>query len=335
LRFILSLAAGLLLLAIGLAGAELVASWALPTTGVVPPDLFIADATRGLALRPGFHGTLTRAGHTFDVRIDDAGHRDDRSHEGATPHLLVVGSSAGFGVGLSRESSLVGQLAHDLAGRFDVINASVYTYGPVQALDTLQRECSSTQPALVFYLYEYKNTRDDFLLPRHFSAEAEIDAPNKPTVTLLSLRSLLSDNHLHPRQITERLIGLDRLSLDYRNRYVTTTGPGFSSANADRVGAIIGEMVAAARACGADFRVAILPGPNEAYYSIAEPATERVLAVLRAAGYGERVIDTRAGIPRGSDFFLTGIDYPSAAGSAYLGARIAAGIPAVTSKQSP
>jgi len=335
LRFGLSLAACLLLLGIGLAGAELVASWELPTTGVVPPDLFIADATRGLSLRPGFRGTITRAGHSFDVSIDAAGHRDDRSHEDAAPHLLVVGSSAGFGVGLSRESSLVGQLAHDLAGRFEVINASVYTYGPVQALDTLRRECPSTRPALVLYLHEYKDTRADFLLPRHVSATTEIDVPNKPTVTLLSLRSLLSEHHMHPRQIAERLIGLDRLSLDYRNRYVTTTGPGFSPANADRVGAIIGEMAIAARECGADFRVAILPGPNEAYYGIAEPATERVLAALRAAGYGELVIDTRAGIPRESDLFLTGIDYPSAAGAADLGAWIAAGISAVTSKQRP
>jgi len=140
---------------------------------------------------------------------------------------------------------------------------------------------------------------------------------------------------MHPRQIAERLIGLSRLSLEYRNRYVTTTGPGFSPANADRVGAIIGEMVTAARECGADFRVAILPGPNEAYYGIAEPATERVLAVLRAAGYGDLAIDTRAGIARGSDLFLTGIDYPSAVGAAYLGARIAAGISAVKLTQRP
>jgi hypothetical protein len=321
--------AALLSLGIGLALAEILASLVLPTTGTVPPDLFIADATRGLALRPGFIGTIERAGHRFTVSINADGYRDDPMSGGTLPRILVVGSSAGFGVGLSRDASLAGQLAHALAPRFAVIGAAVYTYGPVQVLETIRRDCAKTQPAMVVYLHEYKNTRTDFLALRHVSAEAEVDAPaSRPTFSLLSLRSLLSNNHLHPRQIAERLIGLDRLPIGYRNRYVTTTGPEFPPENARRTAAIIAEMTNVARRCGADFRMAILPGPNEAYYGIAEPATEALLGALRAAGNGDAVIDARAGVTLGSDLFLSAIDYPNAAGAAYLGSRIAAQISA-------
>jgi hypothetical protein len=318
-----------------LALAEVGASLVLPSSGDVPPDLFVADATRGLALRPGFHGTVTRAGHSFDVSIDAAGYRDDPLPAGPTPRLLVVGSSAGFGVGLSRDASLVGQIARDLATRYAVMNASVYTYGPLQSLATLRRECPGVHPALVLYLHEYKNTRSDFLALRNAASDAgtEAEAPTtRPTASLVALRSLLSNNDLHPRQIVERLIGLDRLPIDYRNRYVTTVGPAFSPENARRAAAMIGDMATAAQRCGADFRMAVLPGPNEAYYGIAEPATEALLAALRTAGQGDLVIDTRAGIKRGSVFFLSGIDYPNTAGAAYLGARIAAQLPALGTK---
>jgi hypothetical protein len=316
-----------------LALAEIGASLVLPSSGDVPPDLFVADATRGLALRPGFHGTVTRAGHRFDVSIDAAGYRDDPLPDGPTPRLLVVGSSAGFGVGLPRDASLVGQIARDLAPRYAVMNASVYTYGPLQSLETLRRECRGVRPELVLYLHEYKNTRSDFLALRNASADAGAEAPTtRPTVSLVALRSLLSNNDLHPRQIVERLIGLDRLPIDYRNRYITTVGPEFSPENARRAASMIGDMATEAQRCGADFRMAVLPGPNEAYYGIAEPATEALLAALRTAGQGDLVIDTRAGIKRGSVFFLSGIDYPNAAGAAYLGARIAAQLPAPRTK---
>ncbi|MDB5405529.1 MAG: hydrolase-like protein acetyltransferase AlgX [Rhodospirillales bacterium] len=320
-------AGALVVLVIVLVVAEIVAARVLPSTGVVPPDLFIADATRGLALRPGFNGTITRAGHSFDVHIDAAGYRNDAPPPERSQRILVIGSSAGFGVGLSREASLVGQLARDLAPDFSVINAAVYTYGPVQSLETLRLECPKTRPALVLYLHEYKDTRTDFLRLRYISGDVEVDVPNRPTVSLLLLRSLLSDKRVNPRQIIERLIGIDRLPISYRNRYATTIGSDFPPENAKRTAELIGEMAALARQCGADFRVAVLPAPNEAYYGITEPATETLLTALRAAGNGEPVIDARTGIKLGSEFFLSAIDYPNAVGATYLGARIAAQIP--------
>ena len=84
-----------------LAVAEITASFLLPPSGATNPDLYVPDATRGSALRPGFKGTIVRAGHSFEVSINSSGYRDDEwALQDPRPHVLLVGSSAAFGVGV-------------------------------------------------------------------------------------------------------------------------------------------------------------------------------------------------------------------------------------------
>ncbi|MBV8649880.1 MAG: hypothetical protein JO255_00350 [Alphaproteobacteria bacterium] len=310
----------------GLAAAEITASLFLPASGVTNPDLYIPDAARGSALRPGFKETIVRAGHSFEVSINSNGYRDDEwPLQDPRPRVLLVGSSAAFGVGLSHEQSLAGQLERDLAPKILAFNTATYTYGPISELPTILRECPTVHPFLVLYLHEYKNTRADFLVPRPTSGPEEPDPQSERRwgVTLPALRTLLSDHFLHPRQIVERLVGLDRLPHDYLERYAQTIGPDYAPENAARAAALIREMAAAAQQCGAKFQMAVLPGPAEAYYGLREPATEALLAALRSAGMADDVIDTRSGIPLGSRLFLTAHDYPNAAGAAYLAGAIA------------
>ena len=312
-RFVLTLVA----LLAALVAADFAASFFVPTSGVTSPGLFIPDAVRGSALQPGFHATMTRAGHRFEVTINKNGYRDaEWNLEDTRPRVLVVGSSATFAVGLPREAGIAAQLAAQLGSDVVVLNTGTYTYGLVSELETIRRECPATHPFLVLYIHEYKNTRRDFLELRPVEAD---DAPSADTVarwgvTLPALRTLLSINGLHPRQLVERMIGLDRLPRSYVERYAMTTGPGFAPENAGRAAALIEDMDEAAQHCGAQFLMAVLPGPAEAYYGLREPATEALLAALRTAGSGDKVVDTRPSIPLGCDCFLSAYDYPSATG---------------------
>jgi hypothetical protein len=325
-RRLYRLASALVALAALLLGADFVASFFVPTSGVTSPGLFIPDAARGSALQPGFQATMTRAGHRFDVRINSRGYRDEEwSLTDARPRVLVVGSSATFAAGSPREAGIAAQLAVQLRPGIAVLNTATYTYGLPAELETIKRECPVVRPFLVLYVHEYKNTRSDFLVLRPVAEGQEPEAMDTVApwgATLPALRALLSLHGLHPRQIAERVIGLDHLSHDYVARYAQTTGPSFVPGNAERAATLIGEMVEASRQCGAQFLMAILPGPAEAYYGLREPATEALIGVLRAKGLGDAVIDTRDRIPLGCDCFLSAYDYPNATGAKLFAAII-------------
>jgi hypothetical protein len=310
-----------------LVAADFAASFFVPTSGVTSPGLFIPDAVRGSALQPGFHAVMTRAGHRFEVTINSSGYRDaEWALEDERPRVLVVGSSATFAVGLPREAGIAARLASELGPDIVVLNTATYTYGLISELETIRRECPATHPFLVLYIHEYKNTRRDFLELRPVGAGDAPDATDTVApwgVTLPALRALLSINGLHPRQLVERMIGLDRLPRSYVERYASTMGPGFAPENAGRAAALIEQMDEAAQGCRAQFRMAILPGPAEAYYGLREPATEALLAALRTAGLGDKVIDTRPGIPLGCDCFLSAYDYPSATGARLFASALA------------
>jgi hypothetical protein len=305
-----------------------------PTSGVTAPGLFIPDALRGSALQPGFRAMMTRAGHRFEVQINSRGYRDEEwDLTDARPRVLVVGSSATFSVGLPREAGIAAQLRAALGSDIVVLNTATYTYGLPAEIETIKRECPATHPFLVLYVHEYKNTRSDFLVLRPVT---EGDAPSRDTITpwgitLPALRALLSNNGLHPRQIAERLIGLDRLPSHYVDRYAETTGTGFLPENAGRAAALVLSMKEEAQRCGARFLMAILPGPAEAYYGLREPATQAFIGALHAARLDDIVIDTRSDVPLGCDCFLSAYDYPNATGAKLFAAAIA---PRVTKLRS-
>jgi hypothetical protein len=321
----------------GLLAADFVASFFVPTSGVTSPGLFIPDAVRGSALQPGFRATMTRAGHRFEVAINKNGYRDaEWNLEDARPRVLVIGSSATFAVGLPREAGIAAQLARQLGPDIVVLNTGTYTYGLVSELLTIRRECPATHPFLVLDIQEYKNTRQDFLVlrPVETGDALSTDTVTSWGITLPALRALLSINGLHPRQIAERIVGLDHLPPRYAERYAMTTGAGFAPENAGRAASLIGDMDQAAQRCGARFLVAILPGPAEAYYGLREPATEALLEALRAAGLADKVIDTRTGIPLGCDCFLSAYDYPNANGATLFASAIAPHVAALHPQES-
>lgn len=313
-------------------GADFLAGrFLIPASGSYPPGLFVRDASRGLALRPNFLAIVTRAGISFPVSINSAGYRDLEWKDDGRTRLLLVGSSATFGVGLAREAGIASKLAAALGPEVAVLNAGVYSYGPPQILRTIEKECAPLHPRLVLYLHEYKATRRDFLTDRVFSeADDTVDpaaAPAPPvmsSLSLISLRTYLSSHGLHPRQIGERLFGLDRLSPQYLlPRYASTLPSAEFTVEGTREAArLIISMDAMARNCGARFAMAVLPGPTESYYGLREPATELVLKQLADSPQPIRVLDVRTGIPRGSRFTLPGLDYPNEAGTTWAVSRL-------------
>lgn len=284
----------------------------IPASGSYPPGLFVRDASRSLALTPNFSTIATRAGISFPISINSDGYRDVEWQDDGRTRILLVGSSATFGVGLARDAGIAAKLGAALGPQMQVLNTGVYSYGPPQILSTIEKECAALHPRLVLYLHEYKATRRDFLTDRIFP---EADGTANPAtaaeppatawdLSLVSLRSYLSLHDLHPRQIGERLFGLDRLSPRYLLTHYASTLPSaeFTVEGADEAARLIVAMDAAARNCGARFAMAVLPGPTESYYGLREPATELVLKHLVDSPQPISILDTRTGIPRGSRF---------------------------------
>jgi hypothetical protein len=322
-----------LAVALVLIGANVVTgTFLLPETGSYPTGLFIDDAARGLAAAPHFSAVVTRAGVSFPVAINNAGYRDAEWVADGRPRILLVGSSATFGVGLPREAGIAAKLAEALGPTVSVLNAGIYSYGPPQILRTIEMECPALKPRLVLYLHEYKATRRDFMAERRPSPESEASAAAREEVappdwdlSFHALRAFLSGRGLHPRQLGEELFGLARLPLDYLQAHYAMTLPSaeFPIATTEAAARTILAMREAATACSADFAMAVLAGPAEAFYGMREPATDLVLRRLAEAAQPLGIVDTRIGIPLGSRFAIPGLDYPNEAGAAWIAADLA------------
>jgi hypothetical protein len=320
-------------MALALIGANVMAGkFLLPETGSYPTGLFVDDAARGLAAAPHFVGIVTRAGVSFPVAINNAGYRDAEWVADGRPRILLVGSSATFGVGLPREAGIAARLAEALGPTVTVLNAGIYSYGPPQILRTIEKECPALRPRLVLYLHEFKATRRDFMAERRPSPQSEASAAAQEEVapfdwdfSLHALRAFLSGHGLHPRQLGERVFGLARLSPDYLLAHYAMTLPSaeFPVTTTEAAARTILAMREAATACGADFAMAVLGSPAEAYYGLREPATASVLRHLAEASQPVPILDTRIGIPLGSDFATPGLDYPNEAGAAWIAADLA------------
>jgi hypothetical protein len=319
--------------ALALIGANVVTgTFLLPETGSYPAGLFVDDAGRGLAAAPHFAGIVTRAGVSFAVAINNAGYRDAEWMANGRPRVLLVGSSATFGVGLPREAGIAVRLAEVLGPTVTVLNAGIYSYGPPQILRTIEMECPALRPRLVLYLHEYKATRRDFMAERRPSPESEASAaapeevaPPDWDLSFHALRAFLSEHGFHPRQLGEELFGLARLPPDYLLAHYAMTLPSaeFPVTTTEAAAGTIVAMRDAATARGADFAMAVLASPAEAYYGLREPATDLVLGHLAEASQPLAILDTRTGIPLGSRFAIPGLDYPNEAGAAWIAAELA------------
>ena len=307
----------------------LVGQYLAARPGQFPADMFVTDEIRGIALSPEFNQIVKRV-RSFRVHINPQGYRDQDWNQTKSRRVLLVGSSATFGFGLDRKAGIAARLEEELGPNVSVLNSGVYSYGPPQALATIKLECPIWQPQIVVYLHEYKLTRIDFVSNRGSVERAkpinDVGASgNLFGWRLPALRMYLSNHGFHPSQIWERLHGLDRLGDAYINsRYAVTGSWGESCRDCtSRVAAIIAGMQQAARKCSADFIMAILPGPGEAYYGFKEPATTDLLNKLAIIEPDLPLADLRHGIPLGSVLNIPGLDYFSTEGSRLIARKVA------------
>jgi hypothetical protein len=293
-------------------------------SGSFPAGMFVADAARGIALAPGFDREVTRV-TSFRVTVNRQGYRDRDWEAAREPRVLLVGSSATFGFGLEPHDGIAARLGADLGPNAAVLNAGIYSYGPPQILATIERECPRWHPAVIVYLHEYKLTRRDFLMNRVLTAESPATERIRFGLAVPALRAYLSDWGWHPRQILERMRGLDRLGSGYLYTHYVVTKPSaeFCQDCAVRAAGFILRMRDAAQSCGARFLMAVLPGPAEAYYGLREPATEDVLTTLRGTKGAIPILDLRSEIPRGTRLNIPGLDYPNAASAAWIARHLA------------
>jgi hypothetical protein len=339
--------AAVILGAVALALAALAAELLLRAAGDAqnddgfPRGLFANDLSRGYALAPGRHGQVRRV-HAFDVEANPAGYRDRPWDTGdARPRILLVGSSALFGVGVPAEARLGERLEARSPRPLRAYNTGIYGYGPPQARATVEKECRPLGADLVLYVHEYKLARWDFLLPDartvvNGALVNRYDAPGRPRSTeamaviaasaqtpvaapalwsLARLRAWLWRHGWHPTQVVEALRGRDSLPMAYlRRRYVTTADANeFPGDGPQRVAQEVRAMAAAATACGARFAMVLLPGPYEHRYPVDEPASAALLAALERAALPFAVIDLRRSLASRPALVLEGLDYFDAA----------------------
>lgn len=298
-----------------------------------PPGLFIPDDERGYAQRPGFSGRYD-GGVSFAIDINRSGYRGPDFPADKRPAILLLGSSATFGLGVEEPQTFRAQIEGRLGSPSPVVNAGVYGYGPPQSLRTLLRECRSHRVAIAVYIYEYKMPRADFLLEqsRTVSNGTVINRQPGPSIAppasrwpdavrLVGLRAFLSQRGWHPSQLWARWRGFDDRAALTRDRAMTANAADFPSHNIAVVAEWIGRLAAAAQECGASFVLAVLPDASEAFYGIREPATE---AVLSQIGNSIEVWDLRSAIEPGTVSVIPGMDYPRPEVVARLAAEIAA-----------
>lgn len=315
------------LIALGLGAAVLLftefACWLFfrPVDNGFPYGLFVKRTQVGYTGSPGWNAQVARI-HPHNVSINSQGFRDDEWTKHLNePRMLMVGSTALFGLGVGKNDRLSERVASRLG--ITVHNAGMYGYGSPQALWTLREFCKRGDYKVAMYVHEYKLTRNDFLrnparsvvdgllvnLPHEIGNEV---APLKPTfigerLKLLAFREFLANHELSPRQIYEAWLGLENFDEQYflSRHAVTADENSFSKNNLIKTAENIRKMQQAADHCGAKFVAAILPGPLENRFRKDEPSTKELLGLLD----GIPLIDVRHILPIESKLFLPGLDY--------------------------
>ena len=283
-------------------------------SGSLPADFFIEDPLgRGSKLNPNRVHDIIRAGHSFRVKVDINGHRQSQLDlKEKNENVLIVGSSIAFGYGLNYEDSLIGLVEREYKHRFNFINASSYGYGSYHSLLTIANECTTYSPKYIIYIYEYKNSREDFLKKKPFQGlnnDNNMKAPFnfKDFLLFVPTREFFHNNNIHPTQIYEKIIGISNLSKKYKSKYLyyKELDP-LAIKNLDTVVDHVNSMSALSAYCGARFILIVTPSPYESYYGISEMGTDYLLSKLPLI----KVIDLREINALGEDLFLRGLDYP-------------------------
>lgn len=311
-------------LGIGSVAVAEIGVWALPRVRDegFPKGLFAVRPVVGYAGTPGYSADVVRI-HHHHISINSHGYRDGEWEKNRdSDHILMVGSSALFGVGVERHDRLSERLAARL--NVNVHNAGMYGYGPPQSLSMVRELCARGDYRAVLYVHEYKLTRNDFVhnaprtvvdgllvntLPTTPTADAETDSAwIAQRVRLMALRQALFRHGYSPRQIYEDWRGLDSFDDQYfLARYAATADEhDFPQRNVLQAASVIRSMRVASKRCGAHFAMVLLPGPAENRFRRSEPATWNLLAVL---GNDITTIDLRYRLLREQQLFLRGLDY--------------------------
>lgn len=152
---------------LGLSGFSVLAMLALAELGlrlvmqekVELQGLYCRDEAAGIALTPGFHGSMRTSEFEYQVAVNQLGMRD--GPVGPKPpgglRILMLGDSFVFGVGVELASSLPKALERRLSaegrGPIQVLNAGVPGYSPFQELQTLRRLAPVVEPDLVVLVF--------------------------------------------------------------------------------------------------------------------------------------------------------------------------------------
>lgn len=114
----------------------------------------------GVALTPGFRGSMRTSEFEYAVSINEHGMRDHpvAMNQDGTRRILVIGDSFVFGVGVELEDSLPKALERRLdsfseSTRFQVFNGGVPGYGSFQELHNLRRLVPILEPDLVVLVF--------------------------------------------------------------------------------------------------------------------------------------------------------------------------------------
>jgi hypothetical protein len=118
--------------------------------------MYTGDETIGVALTPGFRGSVRTAEFDHEVSINDLGMRDGPVGAKApgAKRVLVIGDSFVFGVGVDLEDSLPKALERRLRAALpglgvEVLNAGVPGYSPWQELQALRKLAPRVGPDVV------------------------------------------------------------------------------------------------------------------------------------------------------------------------------------------
>lgn len=284
-------------------------------TPQVPIGLFVADPLRGHAPAKRFSGTVTTT-YSFPVEINSRGYRGGEWNLSAPVRIAVVGDSFTFGDPLPVEDGFVAKAAAGFSpDRVQFYNLGVSGYGPAQILPTVESACNTLLPTHFFYMNYVNDSRWD-----------NLDAASTTVINgyLVHTRDtpggpLLSTDELHKRvqwSLSSSGIAADIITLSavrsFAHRAVQTAGGNipfesnedgaYSAELSAEAARLIVAMSEAAHNCGAGFTMVILPNRMEVKSGAIEPASRRLIELLKARNI--EIIDLHGRWPQGADISL-------------------------------
>jgi hypothetical protein len=242
--------------------------------GIVQPSRW-----GGYELTPNWIGHYDDGRTRVEVRINAMGDRDDppEAGAGAAPHLLLLGDSQTFGMGLAKADTIEGQLEALSAGTLLAYNLGVHGYGPEDSLEHFRERESLVATHTFFLLYGNDLRFDNCRKALHTAFEGYIvprDRPDGRPYTPEELRRELDEavrkeqrgwlSRLKTIAVLEDLRG--RLDAQLDPERVLRAGPvdQFSTECALSAARHVDEIGALSRERGQTFAVVILPTVGEA-----------------------------------------------------------------------